>query len=457
MGAQLTWRRSEGVLAKSMGGMGMELVAGRWSNWSGGVRCKPRQVIAPREEVELAAAIRTSRGCVRAPGSGHSFTPISASDDTLLDLSVFGGLAGVDPQAQSATFRAATPLWAVGPALKAQGYALANMGDIDRQTVAGVVATGTHGTGRSLGSLSAQVTGFRLISADGEVLNCSAEENPEIFDLGRVSVGTFGVMSEVTLKVLPAYKLVEHNFALPIDELFERLDSLIAENRHFEFFWFPYANSAVCKSLNLSTADAPAPRTAEQMYARGEIRGSFDMRTFTAINEVLPFAPFLLESAHRLCSRLMPGPDKVRWSYEIFPSPRTVRFNEMEYAVALEDGPACLREIVDRIRARRINTGFPIEYRTVKGDDIALSPFYGRDSATIAVHQYRKVDTERLFSACEEIFRQFGGRPHWGKRHSRTAVELAQIYPQYERFIRLREKLDPRGRFLNAYLRTLFA
>ncbi|MDE2463904.1 MAG: FAD-binding protein [Alphaproteobacteria bacterium] len=434
----------------------MELVGGRWNNWSGGVRCTPRHVIAPREEVELAAAIRTATGCVRAPGTGHSFTPVCASDDTMLDLAAFRGLLAADTAAQTATFSAATPLWAVGPALHAKGLALANMGDIDRQTLAGVVATGTHGTGRTLGSLSAQVSGFRLITADGEVLNCSADENPEVFELGRVSIGTFGVMSQITIKALPAYRLVERNFALPIEELFERLDSLIAENRHFEFFWFPYANKAVCKSLNLTEDDAPAPRSAEEMYARGEASGLLYMNTFAAINEVLPFAPFLLEWTHRLFSRLMPGPDKVRWSYEIFPSPRTVRFNEMEYAIAIEDGPACLKEVVRTIRAKRINTGFPIEYRTVKGDDIPLSPFYGRDSATVAVHQYRSVNTEALFSACEAIFRQFGGRPHWGKRHTRTAAELEQIYPHYDRFVRMRAQLDPKGRFLNAHLRALF-
>jgi FAD-linked oxidoreductase len=433
----------------------MKIVGGKWSNWSGGVTCKPRQILAPKDEVELAAAIRNAEGTVRAPGAGHSFTPLCPSDGTLIDLGAFKGLKSADPKAGLATFAAATPLWAVGPALYAQGLALANMGDIDRQTLGGVVGTGTHGTGRTLGSLSAQVAGFRLILANGDVLNCSASENPEIFAAGRVSMGTLGLMTEITMKVLPAYKLVEHNFTLPVEELFEKLDSLVAANRHFEFFWFPYADKAVCKSLNLSDGEAPEPRGAEDMFARGE-RGSADMRAYAGINEFLPYAPFLLKSSHRLFSGLMPGPDRVRWSYEIFPSPRTVRFNEMEYAVPIAKGPECIHEVVDTIRKERINTGFPIEYRTVAADDVWLSPFSGRQSATIAVHQYHRVDTTRLFTACEAIFRRYEGRPHWGKRHSCGSHEFAAVYPEFERFRTLRRQLDPGARFLNAHLRTIF-
>jgi FAD/FMN-containing dehydrogenase len=293
------------------------------------------------------------------------------------------------------------------------------------------------------------------VLASGELVHCTANENAEIFAAGRASLGTLGVMTEIAMNVRPAYKLQEKNFVLPIDELFRELENLVARNRHFEFFWFPYSEMAVCKSLNESDEEAPEPRSAEQMQARGETGGA-DARVFTAINEVLPYAPFLLGPAHRLFSSLMPGPGRVRWSYEIFPSPRTIRFNEMEYALPYEKGPDALRELVEAIRKKRINTGFPIEYRTVAADDVWMSPFYGRESATIAVHQYHRVDTKRLFDACETIFRAHAGRPHWGKRHTRGAGELAELYPQFEAFRALRRKLDPKGKFLNAHLRGMF-
>jgi len=434
----------------------MKTVGGRWSNWSGGVSCKPRKVVAPRDEVELAAIVRQAEGPVRAPGTGHSFTPVHASDGTLIDLAAFTGLKSVDSQAQTATLAAATPLWQAGPLLYAKGSGFKNMGDIDRQTLGGVVGTGTHGTGRTLKSFSAEVAGFRLLLASGEIIHCSANENAEVFAAGRTSLGTLGVMTEITMNVRPAYKLLERNFALPIDELFRDLDKLVAGNRHFEFFWFPYSDMAVCKSLNESDEPAPEPRSAEEMYKRGE-KGGADAQAFGAINEVLPYAPFLLKSAHRLFSKLMPGPGRVRWSHEIFPSPRPIRFNEMEYAVPYEKGPDVLREIVATIRKKRINTGFPIEFRSVAADDVWLSPFFGRESATIAVHQYHRVDTARLFDACEAIFRRNDGRPHWGKRHTRTDGELRELYPQFEAFRSLRRRLDPSGKFLNAHLRDMFA
>lgn len=433
----------------------MKIVGGKWSNWSGGVVCKPRQVLAPQNEVELAAAIRSAEGPVRVAGSGHSFTPVCASDGVLLDLSAFSGLRSASEKRSTATVYAATPLWALGPALHAHGLGLRNMGDIDRQTLAGVVATGTHGTGRTLGSFSSDVAGFRLVLASGDVWTCSATENPEVFLAGRVSLGMLGVMTEVTMALRPCYRLVENNFFLSSDELFHRLDELISTNRHFEFFWFPYSDIAVCKSLNETDKSAREPLSAEEMRRRGA-RYATAERVFAGINRVLPRLPFLLKPSHGLFSRLMPSPASARWSYEAFPSPRPVRFNEMEYGVSIERGADCIREIVTDIRKRRINTGFPFEFRTVAADDIWLSPFYRRESATIAVHQYHKVDTTELFTACEAIFRAYDGRPHWGKRHSRTRAELIRLYPAFERFCSLRRELDPRGKFLNSYLRTMF-
>jgi FAD/FMN-containing dehydrogenase len=182
-----------------------------------------------------------------------------------------------------------------------------------------------------------------------------------------------------------------------------------------------------------------------------------EARTFELINEVLPYAPFLLRPAHRLFSGGMGSGNRVRWSHEILPSPRTTRFNEMEYAVPYAKGPETIRAIVSEIRKKRINTGFPIEYRTVAPDDAWMSPFYDRPSATIAVHQYHRVDTSRLFDSCESIFRSVEGRPHWGKRHTRTRDELAKLYLRFEDFRAVRARLDPEGKFMNAHLRSMFA
>lgn len=434
----------------------MKIIAGRWSNWSGGVSCKPRDIIAPKDEVELAAALRQAQGPVRVPGTGHSFTPLNATDGTIVDLAAFTGIRGMDPGCEIATIAAGTPIWDAGPALCSLGYGFKNQGDIDRQTLGGVVSTGTHGTGRTLGSFSADVAGFRLMLADGELVDCTPTENAALFEAGRLSLGLFGVLTEISMRVRAAYKLIEKNFLLAADEALAQLQVLVDTNRHFEFFWFPYASNVVCKTLNETTEPAPEPRSSDDMFKRGERSGT-EARIFSLINEGLPYAPFLLGPAHRLFSQLMPGPGRVRWSHESFPSPRVVRFNEMEYAVPFERAADCLREIVEAIRERRINTGFPIEFRTVAADDVWLSPFYQRPSATIAVHQYHRVDTTKLFAVCETIFRKYDGRPHWGKRHTRSTGELEWLYPKFRDFVALRRRVDPTDKFLNAYLRTMFA
>ncbi len=434
----------------------MKIVGRTWSNWAGGVTCKPRHIVMPKDEVELAAAIRQAQGVVRVPGTGHSFTPLNATDGMLIDLASFTGIRGMDTERQIATIAAGTPIWDAGPALCSLGYAFNNQGDIDRQTLGGVVSTGTHGTGLTLGSFSADVAGFRMMLASGEVIDCTSIENEDIYEAGRLSLGLLGVLTEISMRVRPAYKLVEKTALMSVAEIFEQLPGLVSSNRHFEFFWFPYADVAVCKTLNETDKPSPKPRSSEEMFKRGEKR-SGDSYVFAWANEALPYAPLLLRPVHRFFSRFMPGPERVRWSHEIFPSPRIVRFNEIEYGVPFDRGADCVREIVEVVRKKRINTGFPIEFRSVAADDVWLSPFYKRASATISIHQYHKIDAAPLFEICEAIFRKYEGRPHWGKMHARTAKELEALYPKYGEFLKLRRKLDPKNKFLNAYLGSMFA
>ena len=433
----------------------MKIVGGKWSNWAGNVSFRPREVVAPRDEVELAAAVRKAEGNVRFPGTGHSFAPLNQTDGTLIDLSAFVGLKGFDPSRETASVAGATPLWGLGSLLHPLGYALKNMADVDRQTLAGAVATSTHGTGRMFGSLSADVASFRLLLASGEVIHCSADENADIFNAGRTAQGLLGVMTEIDMHVRPVYKLQRKYFLHPIDELFRQLEGLVNANRHFEFFWFPESEVAVCKALNESEAHAPTRHSARTLHARGERRRGREY-VFAGINELVRTMPALTGPSHRFMSRFMPRREKVRWSHEIFPSPRTVRFTEMEYALPYAKGIDALKEVVELIRSRRISTGFPIEFRTVAADDIWLSPFYERESVTIALHQYRRASTKPLFDACEAIFRSYGGRPHWGKLHTATRDELAALYPKFEDFRAVRARLDPKGKFLNGYLGALF-
>ena len=426
-----------------------------WSNWSTGVQAAPKTIASPVNELELINIVRQSQATIRVVGSGHSFTPLCETSDTLLTLDAMQGLVSVNAQAQTATVKAGTKIHALGRPLFDAGFGLKNQGDIDRQSLAGAVGTGTHGTGPQLGSLSSEVTAFRLVTASGDLLDCSPISNPQIWEAGRVSFGTLGVMSEVTLRVRPTYRLKETNWLIKSDEAWETIPRLRELHRHFEFFWFPLADAIVAKSLDETDEEVAPPCSSEKMKLRGE-RVSSDQRLFEYGCELARFLPGASGPLQRLFTRgAMGAVARSRWSHEIFPSARTTRFNEMEYAVPAANGIDCLREVGEIIRLNKISGVFPVEFRYVKGDDIWLSPFYKRDAVTISVHQYYKQSHEPLFGAVEPIFKRYGGRPHWGKIHSLKVDELSKLYPHWEDFRVLRQRLDPDAKFLNNYLRGL--
>jgi FAD/FMN-containing dehydrogenase len=393
-----------------------------WKNWSGSVVCAPRQIVRPCTEDELAALLREGDGEVRVAGNGHSFTPLCATDGILVSLTGMSGVVGTGAEGGSATILAGTPLHAIGEPLRRAGLALANMGDIDRQALGGAVGTGTHGTGRTLGNFSTQVIALRIALASGELVDCSPAVEPDLFGAARLSLGALGIVTRVTLRVMPAYRLHQRTWPLPFEECLDQLDTLIAANRHFEFFWIPADDLCAMKTLNLS--NRPIRTVAPAPVSRGRM------------------------------SRYL-GPERIDWSYRIFPSERNLPFNEMEYAVPEEAGPACVREIRALMRTRHPDVIWPIEYRTLRADDVPLSPAYGRPTVTISIHQAADLPREAFFADAEAIFRNHHGRPHWGKLHSLTARDFRDLYPHFDRFQAVRERVDPSGRFLNEYLRTM--
>lgn len=432
----------------------------KWSNWSGGVTATPQAIWRPRDEAELAGLLKGFAGPVRPAGSGHSFTPLCASSGAIVSLENMSGLIEVFPDTQEAELWAGTPVYAVGPLLHAHGLALANQGDIDRQTLGGAIGTGTHGTGLTLGSLATMVTGVTLVTGTGDILNLNRRSEPDLFEAARLSVGSMGVITRFRLKLVPSFALTEQSHAAPADQVLNDLEGLAKAHRHFEFFWFPYADQVVVKTLDVWRGEPPARALdIPAMKARGE-RVSRDDRLFGMICRFVKAVPRMSGFFHRLLTKQMAAgeakPGRVRWSWETFPSARNTRFNEMEYAVPRELAAEAMRALVARIRKDRIPTAFPIEFRFVQGDDVWLSPFYGRDSATLSVHQYAGMDQGPLFRACEEVFRLFEGRPHWGKQHFLTGRDFASMYPEWPRIQAARRQLDPTGKFLSPYLGSLF-
>lgn len=420
-----------------------------WRNWSGAQACLPLARLAPKTLGELAQAIVQAPGKVRPVGAGHSFSALVPTDGTLLSLSFFNGLLDYDPSTLQATFGAGTPMSRMGDALKNIGQALPNMADIDYQTLAGAIATSTHGTGKGFTAYSGTVTGLQLVTAGGQVLDCDARHHPEVFNAARVSLGALGVATRIRLQNRAAYRLRERQWIAKTEELLEDVEKNTRENQHWEMLVVTHSDYALSIALN-ETTDPPTP-PLDPAEAGGNGFVSIIEKLDKYVSDFPGTRRNLLNSL-RFFARFE---DRVAESYQVYANVRNVRFNEMEYSVPAEHGPACLREILKLITDKDLRTWFPIEYRYVKADDIPLSMFEGRDSCSISVHQHYTLDHHNFFAAVEPIFWKYAGRPHWGKLHSLNARALQPLYPHWDDFARVRRELDPGGKFLNAHLSSI--
>jgi len=424
-----------------------------WENWARTERATPRRVERPVDAAGIAEAVRRAVGdglSVRAVGAGHSFTGAAVADGVQLDLGATGRFERVVPQPDGSahvTIGAGIRLRDLAAGLAARGLAMENMGDIDHQSLAGAVSTGTHGTGGRLRGLAAQVVGVRLVTAAGEVLELGPGD--EAFELARLGLGAAGVLAAVTLRAVPAFRLEAREEPLPLDDVLEGLDELVDGNDHFEFYWFCHTRRALTKRNNRVPDDVDRPLSPVRGWLDDELLSN---GAFGVLNRVATAAPRAVRtlnaiSAHALGARVYTAP-----SHDVFVSPRRVRFREMEYAVPREAVRGVLAEIDSWTRAHAAEVPFPVEVRFAAADDLWLSTATGRATAYVAVHQYWRMPHEAYFDAVERIVAQVDGRPHWGKLHSLTAPRLAELYPRMADARRVRAALDPGGVFANAYV-----
>ena len=433
-----------------------------WQNWAGTASADPVRRAWPRSAEEIGQAIAAAAKdglTVRALGSGHSFTPAAATSGVALDLSVWAGITGADLDSGLVTVRSGTTIRELNAALAALGLAMANLGDIDAQTVSGAISTGTHGTGAGLGGIATQVAGLELVLADGSVVSCSAEENPDLFGAARVSVGALGVLSAVTLQCVPAFTLAADERPMPLSEVLGRFGEFAAGNDHFEFYWFPYGKNALVKRNNrVSAAPGDARPTAGPMpkWRRFLEYEVMENAAFGALCRTGRAVPRTIKPLNRLAAATLSKRSYSAPSHEVFVTPRRVRFVESEYAVPRESLLDVLAELRAGVTRLADPVMFPVEVRVAAADDIWLSTAYGRDSAYVAIHQYVGLPYEDYFRLFESIAASAGGRPHWGKLHTRDAAYLSSVYPRFADFVAVRDALDPARRFANPYLTQVF-
>jgi FAD-linked oxidoreductase len=424
-----------------------------WTNWAGNQTSHPVEVATPRRPDEVSAAILRAgaRGIpVKAVGAGHSFTAVAATDGLQLRLDALTGITRVDRERRRVRVLAGTPLHVLNPALHALGLALPNLGDIDRQSLAGAISTGTHGTGIRSQGIAAAVSGLVLALADGSLLECSADVEPRVFQAARVGLGALGVITEVELQCVPAFRLHAKEFGADLLEVLERVQDDVEAHDHVDMHWFPLTDRVLVKHNDRVADDhqgTPLPRW--RALLDDELLSN---RLFEVTNRAASAAPAIVPRLNAVSARLLGAREYTDDSWRVFVAERKVRFRESEYAVPR----AAVADVVMEVRAwldrHRAPLTFPLEIRFTGADDIWLSTAYQRENAYVAIHQYHRMDDHGAFAAFEAIVAEHAGRPHWGKLHTLGAEELRAVYPRFDDFLEVRYQLDPGRRFTNPYL-----
>ena len=425
-----------------------------WSNWAGQQHCTPAIVARPHDEAQLSESLVRAAGeaqIIRPIGSGHSFTDLCVTDGCQVDLRHLASLLDVDRATGLARVQAGMPLHRLSAALHEHGLALENQGDIDQQTIGGALATATHGTGGAFRNLSANVVGCRIALADGTVRALDAQSTPDLLRAARVSLGALGVVTEFTLRCVPSFRLRKVEEPAPLAPTVARFHDLVAAHDHFEFYAFPYSQRCLTFATQRTDA-APAPLPAWRRWLVDDLIANRGLELFSRAGRRFPSrAPQLTAAMTRVLSRDV----RTDHSHRVFATERRVRFTEMEYAIPRDRVQEAVQAVLAMIERDRVGVTFPIEVRATAADDAFLSTAHGRETAYVAVHQFVGMPYEAYFAAVEEIMNGFGGRPHWGKRHTQTAETLAPRYPAWAQFQAARAELDPHGHFTNDSVRRI--
>ncbi|KGN33860.1 FAD-linked oxidoreductase [Knoellia sinensis KCTC 19936] len=424
-----------------------------WTNWAGTASASPARVVEPRcsdevADVVVSAAARGEK--VRVVGSGHSFTPLCATDGTHVRLTHLSGILDVDRALGRVRVAGGTPLHVLNPILEGLGLALPNLGDIDRQTIAGAIATGTHGTGVRHQGIASAVVGLTLVLADGSVVSVDDAHDVELFEAARVGLGAFGVVTEVELQCVPAFRLRALETQARLSDVLANYEQMVAEHDHVDVLWFKHSDRVLLKrNSRVDSSDAGESQPRWQAWLDDELLGN---RTLEAVNRLAAAAPRLAPVINEISGRAIGNKDHTDVSWKVFCSSRKVRFKESEYAVPLASLPAVIGELRAWIDKHGTAYPFPAEIRSLGADDVWLSTAYERESAYVAVQQYHRMDDGGIFAAFESIVREHDGRPHWGKLHTLGAEDFARLYPRFGDVLRVRDRVDPDRRFANDHL-----
>nr|WP_281276130.1 D-arabinono-1,4-lactone oxidase [Flexivirga caeni] len=424
-----------------------------WSNWARTVSSRPREVVMAHDVPHLQLLCEESALSgrrVKAVGAGHSFTGIAEPTDVLVRMDRLSGIRSVDEASGRVWVHAGTPLHVLGPELQRRGLAMTNLGDIDRQTIAGAVSTGTHGTGAAFTGIAGQLTGVELVVADGSVLRVTDTEHADLLPAVALSLGALGIVTALQIQCVPSFLLHAVEAPASFDETLDGIDERVDGTDHFEFYWFPHTDRVLTKrNTRVSGESRRAPLPAWRSRVDDDLLSN---KLFGVLNKAATRAPRIIPAMNQVSARALSRREFTDWSYRVFASQREVVFRESEIAVPRSALPGVLRELRSWLQRRVEVVAFPVEVRFAAPDELWLSTAYERETGYIAIHQYVARDHRRYFEAFWAMLDGLGARPHWGKMHELDAAELRSRYPRFDDFTALRDRLDPQRVFTNPYL-----
>ncbi|XP_046559639.1 L-gulonolactone oxidase-like [Haliotis rubra] len=431
----------------------------KFTNWATTYSCRPELYFEPEttDEIRQILAFAQEKGKkVKVVGYGHSPSDIACTTDYMISLSRYNKVMKVDKDSLQVTVQGGCLVRDLNRnILPSHGMAFSVLGTVSELTVAGVISTGTHGTGAKFGTVSSFVVAMEIMTASGEILEISAEKNKELFPAATLSLGSFGIILTVTFQCEPAYNLHQKQYPAKLDQVLENLNTYVTSSDHFRFFWFPHTDDVVCYHAN---------RTKEEPRVKGSwfwdmLVGYYILQILyllsTFLSCLVPYINrFFYHTLYSSCA------EKIDRSDKIFNFNCLFKQYVMEWAIPRDKTAVVLFELRNWILQSRFPAHFPVEVRFVKGDNIYLSPVHGWDACYINIIMYRPfnkfVPNDKYWSAFQKIVMEAGGRPHWAKDHKLGREDFLKLYPKFETFCKIRESLDPNGMFLNSNMERVF-
>ncbi|KPC80394.1 MULTISPECIES: D-arabinono-1,4-lactone oxidase [Streptomyces] len=410
----------------------------RKTNWAGNITFGAKQLHTPASIAELQDIVSAGTA-VKVLGTGHSFNTVADTHGDLISVAGLPRSVEIDREARTATVSAGMRFGELTGALQRSGFALHNLGSLPHISVAGACATGTHGSGVGNRCLAGAVSALELVTADGGTV--PLERGDTGFDGAVVSMGALGVVTRLTLDLVPAFEIQQWVYeALPQEQALSRFDEVMSEAYSVSLFTGWHGGPVDQVWLKHRVED-DGPRTAPHRWHGATLAQG-------------PRHPVPgVAAEHCTEQQGAAGPWHARLPhFRLEFTPSNGEELQSEYFVPRREAVAAY-EALDRIRQQFSPLLQIGEIRTVAADDLWLSPAQGRDS--VAFHFTWVPDTAAVtpvLGAIEEALAPFGARPHWGKVFTTPPGELRELYEHYADFERLTERFDPSGTFRNEFL-----